>query len=103
MLTADGVRSTELAISFYNTLGQGLLQILNFDWLLNHGLFVIVYGWQNENNKMAENFCFPNVCTEFRKAKGQKDYKIGSEDLQRSGEKFKPHINNKFTPICVKI
>ena len=36
-------------------------------------------------------------------AKGQKDYKIGSEDLQRSGEKSKPHINNKSTHTCVKI
>ena len=35
--------------------------------------------------------------------KSQKDYKIGSEDLQRYGEKFKPHIKDKSTPICVKI
>ena len=60
---------------------------MNFDWLLNHGLFVIIHGCQNENNKMAENFCFASVCTEFRKSiehvKSQKDYKIGSEDLQR--------------------
>ena len=54
-------------MNFQYTLGHGLLQILNFDWLLNHGLFVIVHGWQNENNKMAENFCFASVSTEFRK------------------------------------
>ena len=41
-----------------HALGHGLLQILNFDWLLNHGLFVIVHGWQNENNKMAGKFLF---------------------------------------------
>ena len=41
-----------------------LLQILNFDWLLNHGLFVIVHGWKNGNNKIAESFCFASVCTE---------------------------------------
>ena len=36
-------------------------------------------------------------------AKSQKDYKTGSEDLQRQEEKFKPHIKDKSTPICVKI
>ena len=34
----------------------------------NHGLLRIDHGWQNEN-KMAENFCFASVCTEFRKNK----------------------------------
>ena len=64
---------------FFRFANHGLLRIVhgwqnennkmaeNFDWLLNHGLFVIVHGWQNENNKMAENFCFASVCTEFRK------------------------------------
>ena len=74
--------------------------------VLNHGRFVIVHGWQNENNKMAENFCFLSVCTEFRKNRTcqvPKRLQIGSEDLQRYGEKVKPHINDKSTPICVKI
>ena len=35
--------------------------------------------------------------------KSQKDDKIGSEALQRYREKFKPHIYDKSTPICVKI
>ena len=49
-------------------------------------LFVIVHGWQNENNKMAENFFLQVFARNFAKikhAKSQKDYKIGSEDLQR--------------------
>ena len=52
---------------YTNHASHRLLQILNFDWLLNHELFVIVHGWQNENKKMAENLCFSSFCAEFRK------------------------------------
>ena len=60
---------------FWDTLytSDKVLQILNFDWLLDHGL-VTVHGWQNENK--PENFCFANVCTVFSTYKLQFFYQF---------------------------
>ena len=49
-------------------------------------MYVRTYGWQNENNKMADNFCFASVCTEFRKnrtSQEPKELQKRSEDLQK--------------------
>ena len=40
---------------------------------------------------------FARNFAKIERARSQKDYKVGSKDLQRSGEKFKPHINDKST------